>query len=248
MDDAQYLKSPFKLVLLPGMDGTGKLFSEFVAELPDTFEAVAVRYPTERYLPYRDLENLVRTACPVAEPFMLIAESFSTPLALKYAATNPKNLQGLVLCAGFAASPARGWRRFLASLLAPYVFYVPMPNFLMNRWLVGSDAAPSLLAAVRTAISAVRPSVLAARLRAVLTCDLRAEAGLISAPILYTRGKQDRLVGVWCLEELRRIRPQMAVVAMVGPHLILQREPRRVAEVVVRFIQSIRLPPNSLVS
>lgn len=230
------------------MDGTGRLFSEFVAALPVTIEAVAVSYPTGRYLSYPELENLVRAICPAAEPFFLMAESFSAPLALKYAATIPGNLQGLILCAGFAASPLRGWRRSLTSLLAPFIFHVTVPNFAAKRWLIGADSAPSLLAAVQAAISCVQPRVLAARLRAVLTCDVRAEAGLISAPILYIRGKQDRLVGAWCLEELRRIRPQIAVTALEGPHLIIQREPRRVAEIVVRFIQSDRPPPIGLVS
>ena len=225
-------------MLLPGMDGTGELFSEFIAALPEPFEAVAVGYPTKRYLPYSELENFVRAACPTSEPFMLIAESFSTPLALKYAATNPANLQGVVLCAGFATSPVRGWRRFLASLLAPVVFYVPMPNLAARRWLVGADASPSLLAAVRAAISSVQPRVLAARLRAVLACDVRGAAGQIGVPILYIRAEQDRLVSALCVEELRRINPEMAAVALEGPHLLLQRQPQRAAEAVVRFIGS----------
>ena len=97
-----------KLVLLPGMDGTGELFSGFIAALPGTFEVVTVRYPTERYLPYSELENFVRAACPIFGPFMLVAESFSTPLAIQYAATSPANLAGIVLCTGFATSPVRG--------------------------------------------------------------------------------------------------------------------------------------------
>jgi pimeloyl-[acyl-carrier protein] methyl ester esterase len=226
-----------KLVLLPGMDGTGELFSEFIAALPETLEAVAVGYPTGRHLPYSELENFVRAACPISEPFMLIAESFSTPLALKYAATNPASLKGVVLCAGFAASPVRGWRRFLASLLAPVVFHLPMPNVAAKRWLVGADASPSLLGAVRAAIASVKPDVLAARLRAVLSCDVRGAVDQIGVPILYIRAEQDRLVSAVCVEELRQIKPEMAVVALEGPHLLLQRQPQRAAEAVVRFIR-----------
>jgi pimeloyl-[acyl-carrier protein] methyl ester esterase len=219
------------------MDGTGELFSEFIAALPETLEAVAVGYPTGRHLPYSELENFVRAACPISEPFMLIAESFSTPLALKYAATNPASLKGVVLCAGFAASPVRGWRRFLASLLAPVVFHLPMPNVAAKRWLVGADASPSLLGAVRAAIASVKPDVLAARLRAVLSCDVRGAVDQIGVPILYIRAEQDRLVSAVCVEELRQIKPEMAVVALEGPHLLLQRQPQRAAEAVVRFIR-----------
>lgn len=225
-------------MLLPGMDGTGELFSQFIAALPEPFEAVAVVYPTERYLSYSELESFVCAACTISEPFMLIAESFSTPLALKYAATNPASLLGIVLCAGFAASPVRGWRRFLVSLLAPVVFHVPMPNLAARRWLVGEDASPSLLAAVRAAILSVQPRVLAARLRAVLASDVRRAVCQIGVPILYIRAEQDRLVSAVCVEELRRIRPKVSVAVLAGPHFLLQRCPQRAAEAVVRFIRS----------
>lgn len=51
-----------RAVLLPGMDGTGELFSEFVAALPVGLESVTVRYPTDRCLSYSELEELVRAA------------------------------------------------------------------------------------------------------------------------------------------------------------------------------------------
>jgi pimeloyl-[acyl-carrier protein] methyl ester esterase len=142
-----------RLVLLPGMDGTGELFSNFVDALPASFETVTVRYPTDRYLAYLELEDLVRVACSGTAPFMLVAESFSTPLAIKYAATNPANLEGVILCTGFATSPVKGWRRLLGSLLAPLVFRVPLPDLAAKLWLVGSDVPPSLLKAVQGAIS-----------------------------------------------------------------------------------------------
>jgi pimeloyl-[acyl-carrier protein] methyl ester esterase len=170
---------------------------------------------------------------------MLIAESFPR-LALRYAATNPANLQGVVLCAGFATSPVRGWRRFLASLLAPVVFHVPMPRLAARHWLVGANASPSFLIAVRAVIASVQPRVLAARLRAVLACGVREAVAQIGVPILYIRAKQDRLVGTSCVVELRRIKPQMAVTALEGPHLLLRRHPQRTAEAIGRFIGSCR--------
>lgn len=228
-----------KLVLLPGMDGTGELFSDFAAALAGEFEIATVWYPTERCLSYSELEGFVRAVCSTTGPFVLLAESFSTPLAIQYAASNPMNLEGMVLCAGFATSPVRGWRRLLGWLLSPLVFRVPLPNLAAKLWLVGSDAPPRLLATVRAAVSSVQPTVLASRLRAVLGCDVRAELGRVAATVLYIQAKQDRLVSTACLEELRRIKPQMAVAALEGPHLLLQREPRRAAEVVAVFAQHL---------
>jgi pimeloyl-ACP methyl ester carboxylesterase len=224
-----------RLVLLPGMDGTGELFSEFVAALPGGFEAATVRYPTNRLASESELKRLVRAAAPTSGPYVLLAESYSTPLAIRYAASNPENLVGLILCAGFARSPVRGWRRTIGAMIAPIVFRVPSPIFAARRWLVGRNAPPALALTVQGAVSTVRPAVLIARLRQVFGCDVRAELAQIAVPILYIQAKQDRVVGTSCLEEIRRIQPQVAVVAVDGPHLLLQREPKRTAEIVAGF-------------
>lgn len=42
-----------KLVLLPGMDGTGELFAGFVTALPDTFETTTIKYPSDNCLGIR---------------------------------------------------------------------------------------------------------------------------------------------------------------------------------------------------
>ena len=227
-----------RLILLPGMNGTGELFSEFAAALSQEFEITMARYPTARSHSYAELESFVWGTCPISEPFVLLAESYSTPLAIKYAASKPANLQGLILCAGFATSPVRGWRRFLASFFAPVMFYAPMPDLAARRWLVGVDAPSSLLAAVRAAIASVEPKVLAERLRAVLTCDVREAVGKIGVPMLYIRAAQDRLVGASCADELERINPRMAIATLEGPHLLLERQAQKAADTVLDFVRS----------
>jgi pimeloyl-ACP methyl ester carboxylesterase len=225
------------LVLLPGMDGTGELFTDFVNATPEAFKTATVRYPTDRCLSYSELADIVRASCPVSGPFVLVAESFSTPLAIQCAAAKPVNLAAPVLCAGFASSPLRGWRQCLGSLFAPTFFRIPLPRFVAKRWLAGLDAPPALLTALRAAISSVQPRVLASRARAVLACDASAELGHVAVPILYLQAKQDCLVGASCLEEIRRIKPQVTVAAFEGPHLLLQRDPKGTAEVIAEFVR-----------
>jgi pimeloyl-ACP methyl ester carboxylesterase len=228
-----------KLVLLPGMDGTGNLFADFVKALPPEFKTVIVRYPADFCLSYPELMGIVRSASPDSEPFVLLAESFSTPLAIQYAATNSSYLKGLVLCAGFATSPVRGWRRFVCSLLSPVVFSLPLSEFVIEFMLLGRGAHRSLISSVQVAIRSVRPKVLLARFRAVLGCDVRAELSKITLPILYVMGKEDRLVPASCLEEIQRVNRRTTVAEVSGPHLILQREPLQTAEEVTRFVQGI---------
>jgi pimeloyl-ACP methyl ester carboxylesterase len=132
----------------------------------------------------------------------------------------------------------KGWRRFLATIFAPHWFSVSIPKFGLNL-LAGSNASPALLAAVRKAISAVQPKVFASRARAALACDARAELSRVNVPILYLLAKQDRVVPVSCLEEIRLIKPDLIVAEIDGPHLLLQREPQRAAIVIAVFIHQI---------
>jgi pimeloyl-[acyl-carrier protein] methyl ester esterase len=236
--------SAAKLVLLPGMDGTGRLFVDFVKALPETFKVETVSYPTDRFLSYSELMSIVQSSSPFPEQFVIVAESFSTPLAIQWAATNPKNLKGLVICAGFARNPVRGLQRFICSQFAPLFFLAELPKFATRFLLVGSKASPSLVATVQAAISSVKPKVLSARVRAILASDARADLVRVAVPILYIQATQDRLVDQACLEEIRRIQPQVAVAVIAGPHLLLQREPKLTAEAVAEFVQQLACADN----
>jgi pimeloyl-ACP methyl ester carboxylesterase len=226
-----------KCVVLPGLDGTGQLLSEFCAALSSELEVIRVRYPTDRCLSDSELQAFIREACPASEPFVLVAESYSTPLAIDFAASNPPNLKGLILCVGFATSPVQGLLRFLASISAGVLPHLPIPEWFARYWIIGADAPASLLATLRAALSSVHPKVLAARLTAVLKFDVREAVKQIRVPILYVRAKHDRLVDASCAEELRQLNPRVEVVTLEGPHLVLEREPRKAAAVVINFIR-----------
>jgi pimeloyl-ACP methyl ester carboxylesterase len=226
------------LVLLPGLYGTGELFADFIDALPVGFEATAVRYPADRYS-YASLAPVVVAALPASTPFVLVAESFSTPLAIQIAATGPPNLKGLVLCAGFASSPARGLSRLAARFLSPILMRLPLGAWAANHTLLGSNAPPRLVAAVRRAISTTNTAVLYARLRAVLHCDVLSDLAAIRVPVFYVQASQDRLVGTRSLEEILARTPQVQVAAIYGPHLLMQREPKLTAEAVANFAREV---------
>jgi pimeloyl-[acyl-carrier protein] methyl ester esterase len=227
-----------KILLLPGMDGTGDLFEWFIKALPEGFEALPVRYPRDRPLSYSELMRLVEEASP-RESFVLLAESFSTPLAIQYAATHPNRLKGLVLCAAFASSPISGLRKSVAKLFAPIMFQRNMPELAIRRWLVGADAPSSLIESVRAAIASVQASVLMRRMHGILACDVRADLQRLSMPVLYLQAAQDRVVHPSALVEILQTKPEIRVARLEGPHLLLQRNPHESAKIVAAFMREL---------
>jgi pimeloyl-ACP methyl ester carboxylesterase len=91
-----------RLILMPGMDGTGELFAPLLHALGNSIESSVLRYPTAEPLGYSELLSRVRVELPKSDSFVLLGESFSGPLALMVAAEAPTGLRGVILCASFA--------------------------------------------------------------------------------------------------------------------------------------------------
>jgi pimeloyl-ACP methyl ester carboxylesterase len=228
-----------RLILLPGMDGMGELFSDFLKALPEWIAPAVVRYPAHTCLSYEELLPIVRSALPASDPFFVLAESFSTPLAVELAADPPANMQGLVIIAGFITPPIGGIQRWFLAAMAPLLFRMPLPAFWIRRLLLGPDAPPHLVGGVHLAIESVSPAVLSHRLRAILACDETRRSARVSIPVLYIRPDKDRLVSHKAFRDFCYAIPGAAVETIAGPHLILQREPRAAADVMVAFVDRI---------
>jgi pimeloyl-[acyl-carrier protein] methyl ester esterase len=228
------------LVLLPGLEGTGALFADFVAPLPPALTLIIGRYPTHQFLSYAELVSYVRTIVPAETPFVLVAESFSTPLAVMFAATRPPNLLGLILCAGFVTNPARNWTPLAKVLARSAVLRISPPRWFLQHFVMGNNPPVSLEANFRKALRSVDADVLAARLREILKCDAREELRRTKIPLLYIQAERDRLVSPESFEEIRRLRPDAELVSIPGaPHLVLQREPQKCADVLSLFIEGL---------
>ena len=228
-----------KVILLPGMDGTGDLFGEFVARFPDWIEPRIVSYPSDLKLSYEQLLPIVRSTFPSDEPFVLLAESFSTPLAVSIVAEAPTHLQALVICAGFVSPPCNDFLAAIARILAPASFSFGMPEKFCRKFLVGEKGSSKLVESVRSAVSRVSPGVLAHRLRSVLGCNSRQDLSSISVPLLCITGTEDRLVKENCFIEIESIKPETRRVRIRAPHLILQSSPDESVSALVSFLREV---------
>src|SRR5882762_948969 len=119
---------PSPLILLPGLDGTGDLFHPLLNAIPSDQPTRIIPYPTHQPLCYNDLLALIHSQLAADENLILVAESFSGPLALRYAAMHPARIRALILCASFIRSPVPRWLRFCVTSL---FFHLPPPSFAL---------------------------------------------------------------------------------------------------------------------
>lgn len=107
-----------KFLLLPGLDGTGRLFDGFVRHTPEHASCTLADYPVDHELFYPECAGLVVSEFLPDGQFVIVAESFSGPVAVLVAANRPKGLVGVVLCNTFVYRASwRGFRLLPWSLL-----------------------------------------------------------------------------------------------------------------------------------
>jgi pimeloyl-ACP methyl ester carboxylesterase len=222
------------LVLLPGLDGTGQLFDEFVAALGPEVKTIVVSYPSEASLGYAELEAFTRSFLPRNQPFYLLAESFSGPIAISIAASSPPGLLGLVLCCSFARNPLP-----LLALFRPAVRVAPvsiLPMAWLSFFVLGRFASSSLHGVLAKSLALVSPSVLRARACAALSVNVSVLLPRIKVSVLYLRASEDRIVYPSSSALVASLAQNVTVTEFVAPHFLLQVLPYQAAVSVLAFM------------
>ena len=220
-----------KIILLPGLDGTGRLLADFAAALRREYEVEVIRYTAEQ-VAYSAIETWLEPLLP-KEDHVIVAESFSGPLAIGIAAGKPPALRGVVLVASFARTP-----RKLPCGLWRALGWLPVWPALMARLstplVIGRFGSEAFQDSYRSVLREVPLRTLLARLCAVSWVDRRDRLPEIAVPLACLRATRDRLVPArasaeveaWCAE----------VHPLDGPHFLLQARPEEAATAVSGFI------------
>jgi pimeloyl-ACP methyl ester carboxylesterase len=223
------------------MDGTGDLFSPLRGVMPAGLPTRVVAYPVDEALSYDELLARLTQQLAGAREVVLIAESFSGPLALRYAAdfdelsrvSEPGRVRAVVVCASFVRPPAPRWLRHLAW---PLLLWAPPPDWAVRRLMVGTDAPDELVRMVKSAVRKVRPAVLARRVREVLSVDCADALRRCEMPVLWLAPTADALLRSTDVEAVRALNPRVTVATLDGPHLLLQARPAEAWNAVAEFL------------
>lgn len=208
-----------KIALLPGLDGTARLFEPFLSRCPSDVSPIPIAYPPREPLGYARLLERVGSEIP-ADCRVIVAESFSGPLAIRLVCGSGGRFTDLVLVATFARSPAP----WLLNRLPWWRFPPRSPSLASIRWrLTGGDR--DVARAVRDANAEVAKEVIVHRLREIARVDERESLRHCPARVLCLAPTRDRLVGHRRFSEIARLAPRSTLVSVEGPHLLIQCRP-----------------------
>lgn len=211
-------KAAVPLVLLPGLDGSGTLYGPFRDALARQIQLRIVTYPDCPAWRLDDYVDYVERSLPAGQRSLVVAESFSGPIALQLLRRR-SDLAGLVLVASFDGRP----NPLLAVVsLLPASLFMTMAKWqrLLRAFCLGDDAPQKAVLSLRNAIGRLSRATLRSRLELLRTLRPVGAAEGAAVPILCLVAGQDRLVlSRAALEGLSRY---AAVRRIEGPHFLLQ--------------------------
>lgn len=223
-----------EIVLLPGLDGSGHLFSAIEKELSNFARVTVVRYPDDAGRAYFNYVDFVRAQI-ADRKVILLGESFSGPIAILTAVASPKTVSGLILSSTFQRPPWPGWLlRGLAKLN-----FRKLPRRLKNIGLLGIWLESEDSRAIWKIVDAVPPEVLSHRLVAVSRVDVREAYAELTCPILVLHGTRDMVVPPFGLRPFIKTSNDVQTSMFPGPHMLLQVQAKPVAARISNFIKSL---------
>jgi pimeloyl-ACP methyl ester carboxylesterase len=213
------------LVLMPGLDGSGALFVAVEQLMAGSWRYQRIRYPVELPADIDAYVAYVERQITGERRVVLLAESFSGPIAIRLAARLAERVEALVLCASFATQP---------HVLVRWTSHAPqafLSSLARQRWAlrwfcVGRHAPDSLLDAVQTELAQLSGHTIKRRLRMLAAPDAANALAGLRIPVLLLQPRQDRLLDPWAPKRLEQLARGAHIERLDGPHFLLQADPQ----------------------
>jgi len=219
-----------ELILLPGMDGTGILFKPFLKSLPKDISTKVINYPCNQALSYKELISYVNKQLPKDKEYILLAESFSGPIAHKLARN--EELKAIIFVASFIQPP----NKLLAlSKILPISFFIPkqLPDILL-KFLLGPLASKEIYKLVNESLLEVNKHVLSFRLKEMAELPKKSNESISKSN--YIQAISDNLVSQQQAVKIEQVSKESTIYQVEGSHFILQVNPKKCSEIVQKEI------------
>ncbi len=222
------------LVLMPGLDSTGKLFEPVIPLLRPQFDLVVVTYPDLGS--FNDYVDCALGQLPTTPGYSLVAESFSGPVAMAVMTQRMDQIGPSVLCAAFARSPLATMTQ-MANYIPSQVFSIgALGELCEDVYEVKDDDFSETQPLPLNVTSQLDGTLLKNKLTALSRIDVSALLPGISLPILQLHGTRDRIVSGHDADLIEEALPAVTRIDLDAPHLLLQTLPHRCAELITQHV------------
>ncbi|MCU7801753.1 MAG: lysophospholipase [Candidatus Thiodiazotropha sp. (ex Lucinoma borealis)] len=223
-----------KLVLLPGLDGTGLLFKEFISFYEG--ESIVIALPIDSQQDYKSLANSIKNKLP-QDNFILLAESFSGGLVPHLLQLSGHHIKGLIFVASFLNTPNKALLTLASTLPITKFATLPTATYVHRRLFLGMHASPYLVSKFVEVIKSVPEAVLRKRMKSIL--ELKNIRMTTSIPTAYIQATDDKLVNTGNWNDFQKIFTNIKLYRIEGPHFILQSKPFESAKTVSEIIMHL---------
>jgi len=232
-------KESLRIILLPGVYGTGLMFTPLVDAMPAEYECQVLSYPIDKVLSYSELVSYVADKIPQDKPFVILAESFSGPIALMLSEVLGDNLKALILVCTYVTNPHPWLAKFSRFVLKDHIVARSPSRFMARFMIAGFKMSDEMLDLAFSIQRRVSPKVFRYRLYEAMAVDVTDILQQTALPVLQMYAKHDRVIPRSAQRKIRKLRPDMSYVAIPGPHYLLQTKPEKCVSFIEPFLQTL---------
>lgn len=221
-----------KIILLPGLDGTGILFKEILKALPATLDIQVICLDALEGDSYAKKAQYLADSLPNTELF-LVAESYSGPMAYELCNILGNKVKQIIFLASFISAP---------SSLSRYAYLIPifaikaskLNIWLLNKMGFAGAGSESQVLDVFKSISFANKAKLKNRLQNI--SRLSKPQNSHATPVVYIKPTNDLLVNNRAVDEVKSVFNNTKVVTISGGHFIAQTHPIECANIIKRAV------------
>lgn len=228
-------QSTATFLLLPGLDGSAELFAPLLQQIPPGYPHLALRYPAELNWQLSDYADYVCQQVQGIHKLVIIAESFSGPVAVLVAQRLQQRCQALILAASFVTCPHPMLK--LAQHLLTSLPFKRCP-LALTSWLLFGKANAELKQRFQKVWHELDQSLIQQRLSLLAQLDLRQELATLKVPLLYLRASHDWLLSSGACAQISIANNKLTVQQISAPHGILQTQARACWQQIARWLAS----------
>ena len=218
-----------KLVLLPGMDGTGELFEEFLSYYD--CEHLVISLPENGPQDHLSLAKSLEKQLP-KEDYILLAESFSGGIVPELLKQDFTHLKGVIFVASFLSCPNKYLLPIAKVLPIKKLASAPLSKISHKFLLLGKDASKALLSKFIKVTKSIPNHILKSRLAVMSQQTLPSET--FDVPTVYIQALLDRLISPRKSREFRTVFRNIEYIKIDGPHFLLQAKPKESSQAVAK--------------